>query len=171
MRRQGILARVVAAFACVVAGFPAPCVEQAGLGFVMTAEKAAYRSGESTRVTITWTNLSARTLVIPRWRGPTAGVTSSGHGAEEVRDFSVFYEGKERLAYQGLFACGPTQPLSLEPGEKETQTYDISDSYALSRPGKYVLRTVFFGYGADDPSGEHWKGRIVHPDIEVWILQ
>jgi hypothetical protein len=148
---------------------PAVCVEQEGLGFLMTSAKTVYQVGERIHVTFTWTNLTDRRLVIVNWRGPTGGVTDYSQGTDKRYDFSVYYDGKEMLAYHGEFACGPLQGLTLEPKATVTRTYEISEVYSFSRPGRYLLRTIYAGYALDDPVPEHWRGKIIHPDVEIWI--
>jgi len=153
-----------------VAGVPpARCAERNGLAFAMTTDKRNYKVGEPVRVSFTWTNVGVTTLVIPNWRGPTEGVTGSGEGESAIRDFAVYYEGKEMVGYRGVFACGVAPELSLESKRTVTHSYEINDVYSLSRTGRYVLRSAYFGYAPNDRALNHWRGEIVHPDVEIWI--
>ena len=169
MRRPIAIACLVLTITCAAVPRPARSAELNGLDFAMTTDKKLYKAGEPVRVSFTWTNVGVVTLVIPEWRGPTVGVTGSGQSDTAIRDFAVYYEGGEMVPYQGPFSCGVAPELRLESKTSVTHSYDISRVYGLQRAGRYVLRAAYFGYGADDPTLGHWRGQIVHPDVEIWI--
>ena len=171
MRWHMILVTAAAAIIGTSVALLAESAEQEGLGLVVSSEKAGYKVGEPVRVRFTWTNLGRAKLLIPNWRGPTGGVTLVGRGEKEIYDFSIYYEGTERLTYHGVFACGPIVGLLLDPGVTVTRVYEINDVYDVARPGRYVIRAAYFGYPRDDASPEHWRGEIVHPDVEVWVRE
>ena len=169
MRSHIAVTVVVSVFASGAALQPGRCTELNGLDFVVTTDKTSYKVGEPVRVSFTWTKVGVVTVKIPKWRGPLAGVTATSHDEGAIRDFSVYYEGKERVGYGGGFSCGMAREISLESKRTLTQSYEINEVYSLTRPGRYVLRSAFFGYPLDDGSLGHWRGRIDAPEVEIWI--
>jgi hypothetical protein len=170
MRSKFPVALVLSALGTVASATSALCVELNGLEFVMTTDKTAYKVGEPIRVNVTWTNAGTGHLLIPNWRGPTDGPAKLVEGDNTVYEFAVYYEGKEWVEFKAGPSCKPSIGVDLEAKQTVTRSYDVGDSYSFTRPGRYVLRAVQFGYPPDDPD-KYWRGRIFHPDVEIWIRE
>jgi hypothetical protein len=164
------IASVVLAAIGVIAPMNAMCAELRGLDFVVTTDKKVYTIGEPVRVTFAWTNVTDRTLVIVNWRGPLGGISDISEGVKAY-DFEVLYDGQEMLKYHGEFVDGLRTSLDLEPKKSLTRAYDISDVYDFGRPGRYVIRATYCGFAYDDPAPGRWRGKITHPDVELWVRQ
>jgi len=164
-------ALLVSAIGTVAAVTAARGVELNGLEFAVTTEKTAYRVGEPIRLTVTWTNAGRGKLNIPAWRGPINGPATLVEENETIYEFAVYFEGKEWVDFRGGPTCPVLVGLDLESQKSVTRSYDISDVYSFARPGRYVLRAVQFGWSPDDKLVTHWRGRIVHPDVEIRIQE
>jgi hypothetical protein len=162
---------LVSAIGTACALTPVRCDELNGLGFEKTTDKTMYRVGEPIRVSVTWTNVGPVNTKIPSWRGPTEGVSSTVEGKNTIYDFAVYYEGGERISFHGVFSNVTAMEVSLEPKQSLTSSYEIDGVYSFARPGRYALRTIDFGYGPDDHVAEHWRGRIMYPDVAIWIRE
>jgi hypothetical protein len=162
---------VVSALAVAAAATPAGCAESNGLEFAMTTDKITYRIGEPIRVSATWTNKGSDYLQIPNWRGPLDAPAELTEGNHTVYEFAVYFEGKERIESNEGHSCRTQVGSRLEPRQSLTRSYDIGEVYRLVRPGRFALRAVLFGYPSDDNAVSAWRGRIVHPDVEIRILE
>ena len=170
MRRR-IVGMILMVVTSVVISETATCLEKNGLGFVVNTDKKVYKIGEPIRVGFSWTNVTESNLVIVNWRGPKGGVSASGDDPDRTYDFSVFYEGKERLDYHGEYIDGPRSSLTLKPRQTETREYEITDVYSFSRPGRYVIRVTYNGFAYDEKNPARWRGKIDHPAIEIAVRE
>ena len=141
-------------------------VEKDGLRLVVTTDQESYTIGEPVLVKVAWTNLTDGQLVIRSWDGlSNAPGRMGGDESEPLYDFAIYFGGKERVSYRSDIACGPPGRWVLPPRETIQQQHDVSDTYDLTRPGRYTIR-VIYGSGSSLANEVSWVGRLSHPEVE-----
>jgi hypothetical protein len=99
------------------------------------------------------------------------GAAAARHdgGKPMLYAFAIYYDGRDRIPYDGPLASYFDQALQLAPGEHHDTEFTIQDTYDLSRPGRYVVRVAYAGFDDDHPHPHGWQGLLVHPDIEFTV--
>jgi peptidyl-Lys metalloendopeptidase len=101
----------------------------------LSADKASFKASESALVSVTLRNASGKTAKLHK-------KFTLAEGVEEPL-FAVARDGKQ-VNYEGPhIKRGPVSEedyLSLKPGESQTWTVDLAESYDLSKTGDYSIR-------------------------------
>jgi peptidyl-Lys metalloendopeptidase len=101
----------------------------------LSADKSSFRASESALVSVTLRNGAAKTAKLHKKFSLIEGV--------EEPLFAVARDGKQ-VSYEGPhIKRGPASEedyLALKPGESQTWTVDLAESYDLSKTGNYSIR-------------------------------
>lgn len=116
----------------------------------LSSESAAASGSQAVYVTVTFTNISSRSVRLLKWLTPADGIKEAL--------FSIKRDGQDvpyRGAHYRRVEPRPQDYITLQPGQRFSRRVELSSAYNLQITGNYTVNydveaTKLLGYGADD---------------------